>query len=339
MWLHSISYAQRYSVQDTPRTIVENLTFHYYSLIQKAENGSYFVYDGADAVGPKRTTAFQTTLNSQIEGTREGFTYWSAAIVWAVELQKDVHVMGNVEIKAYISSTFGGFGLISGGGYGMGLIDIDENENEVKEFIVEASPSIGSNPFTPTPKAYSLNLDVDYVFKKGHYIGLFVGAGATIQGFTFTVYFDSPDRNSGAMLPIEDQAETFKFSAVWEGKTYEIVAISNSSLSNFGFNQPEKQISFNASGIRGSSGHCKVWIPKTLLEGPFKVLIDSQQITPTETDNTTHSLIDFTYTHHSDAIKIVGTTVIPEFPTFLVLPLFMMTTLLAAILLKKRKKS
>ena len=338
MWLYSASYVPGAHAQSTSGTIVENLTFHNYSLTQKAANNSLFVYDGADASGPKLTSAFQTTLSSQIMGTRSGFTYWDAVIIWTVKLQKDVHVLGNVDVRAYISSTFGLSGLFNGGGYGMGIVDIDENGNDIKEFTTEAPYTIGSNPFTGTPKAYALSVSVDYVFKKGHYIGFYVGAGATVQGFTFTVYFDSPDRNSGASLPIENQADTSEFGAVWEGKPYEIVAVSNFSLSNFGFNQPEKQISFDALGIRGTSGYCRVGIPKTLLGGPFKVLIDSQQITPTVTENTTHSIIYFTYTHSSDTIKIVGTTAIPEFSSSTILLLFMITTLLVAILLKKRKK-
>jgi hypothetical protein len=198
--LYSASHVPSGSAQSTSETTVETFTFHYYSLMQKAENGSYFVYDGADVVGPRLTTAFQTTLNSQMMGTRSGFTYWSAAILWGMELQNDVHVLGNVEIRAYISSTFTDFLL--GGGYGMGLADIDENENIIEEFITEGPQSLMTNPFTDTPKLYTLSVFVDHVFKKGHYLGFFVGAGATTQGYTFTVYFDSPDRNSGASLPI-----------------------------------------------------------------------------------------------------------------------------------------
>jgi hypothetical protein len=47
-------------------------------------------------------------------------------------------------------------------------------------------------------------------------------------------------------------------------------------------------------------------MPKTLFTGPFHVFLGSQEITPTETENTTHSCVYFTYTHDPDIIKIVA---------------------------------
>jgi hypothetical protein len=341
IWSCNVSFAQLASADSTSETTVENLTFHYYSLIQKAGNGSLFVYDGADAYGPKLTSGYQTDLNCQIEGQRTmyglSFTYWGGVIMWAVKLEKDLHVIGDVEMVAYLSSSStANFGLFDGGGYGMGLADIDENGNEVQQFTTESSPSIGSNPLTATPKAYTLGITVDYVFKKGHAIGFFVGAGSTIQGYTFTAYFDSPDKNSNVKLPIEDLPETYEFSTVWDENTYDIVATSNSALSSFEFNQPTHQVSFNASGIPGTNGYCEVVIPKTLLGGPFKVFTGNQQIATTETENTTHSFINFTYTHNLNTIKIVATTAIPEFSSIIILPLLSIVTLLAVIIYKQK---
>jgi hypothetical protein len=218
----------------------------------------------------------------------------------------------------------------------MGLVDIDENGNEIQQFITESSPSIGSNPFTATPKAYTLVITVDYVFRKGHAIGFFVGAGSTIQGYTFNAYFDSPDKNSNVKLPIEDLPETYEFSAVWDENTYNIVATSTSALSSFEFNQPARQVSFNTSGIPGTNGYCEVVIPKTLLGGPFKVFMGNQPIAATETENTTHSFISFTYTHNSDTIEIIATTAVPEFPSIILLPLLIIVTLLVVIICKQK---
>jgi hypothetical protein len=138
-------------------------------------------------------------------------------------------------------------------------------------------------------------------------------------------------------LPIEDLPETYEFSAVWDENTYDVVATSNSALSNFEFNQPTHQVSFNASGIPGTNGYCEVVIPKTLLGGPFKVFTGNQQIATTETENTTHSFINFTYTHNSDTIEIVATTAIPEFPSIILLPLLIIVTLLVVIICKQKQ--
>jgi hypothetical protein len=302
------SYAQGDSLQNGSDSVLNvQIKFHYYSLIEKAEDGSSFVYDGADGYGPKLANGFVTTLNCQTYGKRDGWDYWSGSLMWTLKLKEDVHVKGDVQIKAYISSKFEGFGFFDGGGYGMGLVDLDENRNDVTAFPVEGSGGLG-NPFNESPELYALNVAVNHIFKSGHYIGFFVGAGATIKGYTFNVHFDSPTTPSGVTLPIEDEPKTFGFDAVGEGSTYKIVAESDSYLSNFGFNQLEKQISFSASGIRGTAGYCSVWIPRTLFESPFKILIDSQQTTPTETENSTHSCIYFTYTNDVNVIKIAGKT-------------------------------
>jgi hypothetical protein len=299
-------------VNSASGTVVENMVFHYYSLLSKDENGSLFIYDGADAVGPRLTDAFKTAVTAQTEGTYSGFAYWSGALLWGIELQKDVHVSGTVEIRAYISSTFSDFGFLDGAGYGMGLAEIDtEGETLVQQFVTQGPQYWRQNPFTATPAVYTLTVNVDHVFKKGNYLGFFVGAGSTVQGFTFTVYFDSPNCNSGASLPIVDQTETFVFNPEWEGNTYEVVATSNSALSDIGLDGSSKEITFDLWGIHGTSGYCQVSVPKTLLEGPFTVYLGSQQIVPTVTENATHSNIAFNYVHDSDRIRVIGTQLTP----------------------------
>ena len=156
------------------------LTFHYYSLFEQ-KNDSYIVYDGADGYGPKRTNAFAKTMSCQSYSVFEGWPAWSAGVMWILELQQDLHAKGNVELTAYLSSTFDGFGWFDGGGYSMGLADLDEHGNSVTAFPAEGTGGLG-NPFDETPRPYVLNVDVDYIFEKGHYIGFWVGAGATIEG-------------------------------------------------------------------------------------------------------------------------------------------------------------
>lgn len=309
--LPTIAQTQGSSLQSNSNAVIDfPLIFHYYSLIERADDNSSYVYEGVDGYGPKLSSSFVTSLNCQIYGKMQGWDHWSASVMWVLKLQKDVHIKGNVEMKVFISSTFSGFGFFDGGGYGMGLLDLDENRNEVAAFPTEGAGGLG-NPFSKTPQPYVLNLEVDYIFEKDHYIGFFVGAGATIKGYTFDVHFDSPDAPSGVNLPIEDQAEAFRFSAVGEGNSYEITAVSTSYLSNFKFNQPDKQISFKASGIPGTVGNCKVTMPKALLEGPFKITIDGQQKTSTETENDTHSFIQFAYTNDVDIIKIFAESTKP----------------------------
>ena len=89
-----------------------------------------------------------------------------------------------------------------GGGYGMGLVEMDENQNEINRFLIEGGETLGSNPLSPIIEAYTLNISVDHVFPKEHILGFFVGVGVTEPGYNFTVYFDSSQTNSGAIVPI-----------------------------------------------------------------------------------------------------------------------------------------
>lgn len=134
--------------------------------------------------------------------------------------------------------------------------------------------------------------------------------------------------------------ETFlDFPVPWETETYHVTTISNSTITGFSFSQPSKQISFNVTGFSGTIGFCNVSIPKSLLTGnPWNITADGVPITDfTQSTNETHTFLHFTYAyagaHH---VIIEGTWAVPEFPSFLILPLFMFATLLA-IKVRKRK--
>ena len=285
------------------------VTFHGYSLLLRDPNGSFCVYDGADGAAPTSASPTQTNLVSQISGEQSGFSYWSASILWTIKLQSDLHVVGTVNIKAYISSTFQLSGLFSGGGYGMGLVDIDPNNNEVQQFITQGPTSIGSNPFSSSPTQYSLSTNVDYVFKKDHSIGFAVGLGATAQGFTATVFFDSSDKNSGATLPVEVKSQSNNFTANKDGTSQNIIVVSDSAISNYEYNSATNSIQFKAQGINFTTGNCKVSIPKTLMQSPFTVTSSSSPITATSTENATYYQLAFTHTRNSNPIQIIGTSI------------------------------
>ncbi len=287
-----------------------SLTFHNYSLLLRDPNGSLCVYDGADG-STSSANPTQTSLVSETSGTQTvyGFTveYWSAAIIWAIKLPRDLHVDGTVSIKAYITSDFPISGFMSGSGYGMGLVDIDENNNEIQEFVTQAPYTQGGNAFTSTPTQYSVSTNVDYTFKAGHSIGFAVGLGATVRGFTATVYFDSQAYSSGATLPVEDTSETHTFTANYNGATHSVSIVSNSAISNCQFDSSTRAIQFKAEGIKYTTGHCTVSIPKTLMQAPFTVTSGSTQITVTLTEDSTHYQLDFTHTRNSNPLQIIGT--------------------------------
>jgi len=126
---------------------------------------------------------------------------------------------------------------------------------------------------------------------------------------------------------------------VWQEKIYRVALSSNSSISAFKFNQQQKQISFNVTGSTGTVGYCNITIPKNLLSGsPWVILIDDVAAGFTQTENDTHTTLSFTYTHSTKTVQITGTTVVPEFlSTIIILPVFMLLSLLGVVSAKKKR--
>jgi hypothetical protein len=131
------------------------------------------------------------------------------------------------------------------------------------------------------------------------------------------------------------------------GKIENVTIISNSSISNLGLMtwlsspydglQPGQLfIQFFATGENGSVGFCRLMIPRTVLNSSsYIVLVDSQPVNATElpVSNSTHVYLYFTYSHSIHEVIVT----IPEFASYLVLSLFMIVTLMAATLCKRKR--
>jgi hypothetical protein len=146
---------------------------------------------------------------------------------------------------------------------------------------------------------------------------------------------------SSDATPLLGSEETFTdFSVPWGTDTYHVTTISNSTLTDFNFSQPSKQISFNVNGSSGTVGFCNVSIPKSLLkDNPWTITIDGAPITDLiQSENDTHTFLHFNYTMAGTChIIITGTWAVPEFPSSLILPLFMVATLLTVIIHRRKR--
>ena len=107
--------------------------------------------------------------------------------------------------------------------------------------------------------------------------------------------------------------------------------MSNSTVSSLKF---DGAVRFNVYGEEGTGGFCRVCVPSALINGTFEICING-----TQTDyrllscsNATHSYLYFTYSHSTKEIVIV-----PEFQSFLVPPIFMVATLLAVTVYKRKR--
>lgn len=119
-----------------------------------------------------------------------------------------------------------------------------------------------------------------------------------------------------------------------------ISPLTFSTISDFHFDPDEGAfLRFNVTGNDGTSGFCRITIPKNLLwvEDGWTIIVGDQQITDYEIiSDLNFTYLYFTYSHSIKTIAIQGTHVIPEFQSFAILPLLIIVTILAVALVKKR---
>jgi len=130
------------------------------------------------------------------------------------------------------------------------------------------------------------------------------------------------------------------FNIIWQEETYHVNIVSSSTVSDFEFRvayKPEvtKTIGFNITGKDDSFGFCRVMIPTALVNYPYTVLINREEVNATLLDisNSTHAYLHFTYSLSTKPVLIV-----PEFPVAFIFPLLTILTFLV-LLLRSIKQS
>jgi len=83
-----------------------------------------------------------------------------------------------------------------------------------------------------------------------------------------------------------------------------------------------------------------ITFPSDLLWGTISIYKDDalliEGVDYARTNNGTHYSFHITYIHTAHTLRIVGTEAIPEFPLLIILPLFMIATLLAVIVYRRK---
>jgi len=119
----------------------------------------------------------------------------------------------------------------------------------------------------------------------------------------------------------------------WNGVNHGVSIISNSTISNFQLNKTQKTISFNVTDETGF-GFCRVTIPNVIAQefwgGNCIVLVNGQPVESRNWMDESNAYIYFTYENPNEVV------IIPEFSSFPIVLLFMMATLLA-VTVRKRK--
>ncbi len=128
-------------------------------------------------------------------------------------------------------------------------------------------------------------------------------------------------------------------------QTYHVVTQSNSSVSNFAFDETYKmdtrrgETTFYVSGPAGTTGFCNITFPKNLTQAfdGWLVFVNNTSVVPTVQPNGNYTSLHFIYTHGDmpQLVQIYGTYVVPEFPTFTPLLLLLIAMLLTAAASKR----
>jgi len=114
-----------------------------------------------------------------------------------------------------------------------------------------------------------------------------------------------------------------------------IEVVSNSAILDFHIDVLQKIVSFNVSGSRNTQGFCNVTLPNIIAQelwnDNYTVLLDGEPWSFRNRTDTTNTYIYINYTHSEHEIVIV-----PEFPSAIILPIFMLLAMLAVVLARKR---
>lgn len=130
------------------------------------------------------------------------------------------------------------------------------------------------------------------------------------------------------------------FNVTWQEETYHVNIVSNSTVSNFKFEEfiilPTdlvRQIHFNVAGEDGTLGFCRVCIPTALMNDTYTVFVNGTKVPHTllSCSNITHSYIYFTYNHSTQEVVII-----PEFPTWTSMLLMLIILTVATAIYKRR---
>ena len=119
---------------------------------------------------------------------------------------------------------------------------------------------------------------------------------------------------------------------------YNLDVISNSTIESFEYFESNNTIRMLASNMTANQtfGFCRVRIPHALMNETYHVAVNG--IEPYYSNYTIYDDGDNRWIYFSYQHSILEIIIVPEFPSFLILPIFMIATLLAVIVYKRKTK-
>jgi parallel beta-helix repeat protein len=167
----------------------------------------------------------------------------------------------------------------------------------------------------------------------GNYWSNYTGVDVNNDGIgeiPYPIDADNSDR-----YPLVGSFNTFD-AGMWNDLQCFIDIISNSTVSKFQLNKTEKTISFNVTDPDYMLCFCRVTLPNIIIQdmwqGNYTVFVNGETWLFKNWAHTGNIYIYFTYQDSKHQV-----TIIPEFPLAIILPLFMVLTMIT-VSLNKRKR-
>ncbi|MCW3986235.1 MAG: right-handed parallel beta-helix repeat-containing protein [Candidatus Bathyarchaeota archaeon] len=132
---------------------------------------------------------------------------------------------------------------------------------------------------------------------EGNFWSNYIGVDSNRDGIGDTAY--KIDENGKDNYPLMGVFSDFNATSEWH-----VQIICNSSISNFQFNGTA--ISFTATGENGTTSFCRMCVPKDLMDGPYIVLVNGEEVSHTllSCSNNIHSYLYFAYNQSIQEILI-----------------------------------
>lgn len=147
---------------------------------------------------------------------------------------------------------------------------------------------------------------------------------------------DSNAANDYWNLPEDDViGKVVALSRVQPVDPYNLTIFSNSAFSNFHHNTTINALEFDVGKLltlSAPNSFLNVTIPNELVTGQIDVLVNSSSVFFEQSTNATHHSVWFDW----EGTNYITDIVLPEFPSFIILPLFIIITLLAAIVYRRK---
>ncbi len=201
IWAGFVQVARAGPSESQGNDVVMN--FHMYSVVYANSDSSVVVYNGADLNPPTYSNAVTAQVFCRVPPSAlvwfADVEAWVGVVSWITQpLPDDATIRGDVRMVVWMSAPEQ---ETVGSGYAFIMSEVDDAGNPIGEPAYQYYYSYGS-VLGASPIAFELSFTVDQTFAKGHMIGFIVVVGSTSQDWQFQVYFDSPNMNSFATLPV-----------------------------------------------------------------------------------------------------------------------------------------